>query len=161
MTRHYPDLGSASDWSWHVGNLIQPIRRTTQIWAVPRHQYGISLHVSQTSFRGETSGSVAKCRLFSQVTLLMEDLIQNFRFFNKVGHYWSSIRKKGKEKYDRPRNFYRDIRPRTGCVQVRTGLAGQLNRCQPENDIKLYHLTCHLQRAYFVYNGKQTLLIIA
>ena len=24
MTRHYPDLGSASDWSCHVGNLIQP-----------------------------------------------------------------------------------------------------------------------------------------
>jgi len=58
--------------------------------------------------------------------------------FNKVGHYWRSIRKKGKERYDRPRNFYRDIRPRTGCVQVRTGLTGQLNRCQPENYIKLY-----------------------
>ena len=24
MTRHYPDLGSASDWSCHVGNLFQP-----------------------------------------------------------------------------------------------------------------------------------------
>ena len=31
-----------------------------------RHQYGISALVSQTSFSGETSGSVAKCRLFSQ-----------------------------------------------------------------------------------------------
>ena len=30
-----------------------------------RHQYGISVLVSQTSFRGETSGGVAKCRLFS------------------------------------------------------------------------------------------------
>ena len=30
-----------------------------------RHQYGISALVSQTSFRGETSGGVAKCRLFS------------------------------------------------------------------------------------------------
>ena len=35
-----------------------------------RHQYGISTLVSQTSFRGETSGSVAKFRLFSQATLL-------------------------------------------------------------------------------------------
>ena len=33
-----------------------------------RHQYGISELVSQTSFGGETSGSVAKCRLFSQAT---------------------------------------------------------------------------------------------
>ena len=41
MTRHYPDLGSASDWSCRVGNLIQPIRSTTQIWVVTRHQYGI------------------------------------------------------------------------------------------------------------------------
>ena len=34
MTRHYPDLGSASDWSCRLGNLIQPIRSTTQIWVV-------------------------------------------------------------------------------------------------------------------------------
>ena len=27
MTRHYPDLGCASDWSCRVGNLIQPIRK--------------------------------------------------------------------------------------------------------------------------------------
>ena len=66
MTRHYPDLGSASDWSCRVGNLIQPIRSTTQIWVVTRHQYGISVLVSQTSFGRETSGSIANCRLFSQ-----------------------------------------------------------------------------------------------
>ena len=36
MTRHYPDLGSASDWSCLVGNFIQPIRSTTQIWLVTR-----------------------------------------------------------------------------------------------------------------------------
>ena len=66
MTRHYPDQGSASDWSCRVGNLIQPIRSATQVWVVKRHQYGISALVSQTSFGGETSGSVAKCRLFSQ-----------------------------------------------------------------------------------------------
>ena len=72
MGRHYPDLGSASDWSCRVGNLIQPIRGTTQIWVVTRHQYGISALVSQTSFGGETSGSVAKCRLFPQPTWLVD-----------------------------------------------------------------------------------------
>ena len=55
MMHHYPALGSAFDWSRRVGNLPQPIRSTTQIWAVTRHQYGISVLVSQTSFRGETT----------------------------------------------------------------------------------------------------------
>ena len=35
-------LGIASDWSLRVGNLLRPIRSTTQIWVVTRHQYGIS-----------------------------------------------------------------------------------------------------------------------
>ena len=79
MKRHHPDLGSASDWSCRVGNLIQPIRRTTQIWVVTRHQYGISVLVSRTSFGGKTSGSVAKCRLFSQATLLVICMKNEFR----------------------------------------------------------------------------------
>ena len=45
-----PDLRSASDWSCRVGNLLQPIRGTTQIWVVTRHQYRISTVVSQMSF---------------------------------------------------------------------------------------------------------------
>ena len=39
---------------------------STYVWVVTRLQYGIAALVSQTSFRGETSGSVAKCRIFSQ-----------------------------------------------------------------------------------------------
>ena len=68
MTRHYPDLGSASDWLNQISHAARPIRSTTHIWVVTRHQYGISKHVSQTSFGVETSGSVAKCRLFCQAT---------------------------------------------------------------------------------------------
>ena len=68
MTRHYPDLGNASDWLNQISNTARPIRRTTQIWVVTRHQYGISAFVSQTSFGGKTSGSVAKCRLFFQAS---------------------------------------------------------------------------------------------
>ena len=66
MTRHYPDLGSASHWSCRVENLLQPIRSTTQIWVAMRHQYGISALVAQTTFCGETSGSLTKCQPFSQ-----------------------------------------------------------------------------------------------
>ena len=34
MTSHYPDQGTASDWSCRLWNLLQPIRSTTQIWVV-------------------------------------------------------------------------------------------------------------------------------
>ena len=66
MTRQYPDLGSASDWLKLISHAARPIRSTTQFWVEARNQYGISALVSQTSFGGKTSGSVAKCRLFSQ-----------------------------------------------------------------------------------------------
>ena len=66
ITRH-TDLGSACDWLNQIFDAVRPIRSSTQIWVVTRLQYGISALVSETSFGGETSGSVAKCRLFSQV----------------------------------------------------------------------------------------------
>ena len=66
MTCYHPELGSDSNWSYRVGNLLQPTGSTTQNYVVTCHQYGISALVSQTSFRGETSGGIAKCRLFSQ-----------------------------------------------------------------------------------------------
>ena len=69
MTSHYPDLGSTSDWLKQISRVAEPIRRTTEIWVVTRHQYGISALVSHTSFRGETSGDVATCRLFSQANV--------------------------------------------------------------------------------------------
>ena len=61
MTSYYLDLGIASDWLKQISLAARPIRSTTQIWVVKRHQYGISALVLQTSFRGENSGSVANC----------------------------------------------------------------------------------------------------
>ena len=58
MTRHYPDLGSASDWLNQISHAARPIRSTTHIWVVTRHQYGISPLVSQTSFGGEQMSAV-------------------------------------------------------------------------------------------------------
>ena len=49
-------------------NQLEVLLRSAYI--VTRHQYGISALVSQTSFRGETSGGIAKCRLFSQTERL-------------------------------------------------------------------------------------------
>ena len=70
MTRRYPDLGSASDWLKQISQAARPIRNTTQIWLVTRHQYEISVLVSKTTFCGETDGGVAKYRLFSQAITL-------------------------------------------------------------------------------------------
>ena len=78
MMCHYPDLGSASDWLNQISHAARPIRSTTQIWVVTRHQYGISALISQTSFRGEISGGVAKCRLFPQATALFTSIVFKF-----------------------------------------------------------------------------------
>ena len=69
MTRHYPDLGSTSDWSCCLENLIQPIRSTTQIWVVMHHQYRISALVPPMSFgiKAKSTGFPAFC--LSQTTL--------------------------------------------------------------------------------------------
>ena len=69
MTHHYPDLTSACDWLNQISHAAWPIKSTTQIWVVIHHQCGISALISQMSFGRETSGSVAKCRLFSQATV--------------------------------------------------------------------------------------------
>ena len=65
MACHYPDLVSAMIGCAANGILLQPIGSFTQNWVETRHRYGISARISQTSFRGETSGGVAKCRLVS------------------------------------------------------------------------------------------------
>ena len=69
MMRHYPDVGSASDW---LISMARPIRSITQIWVVPHLQYGISALVFQPSFRRGTSGGIAKWRLFFQATRAKE-----------------------------------------------------------------------------------------
>ena len=69
MKRHYPDLVSAYGQQKKIFHAARPIRSTNQIWVVTRHQYGISALVC-TSFRRETSGSVAKCGLFSQAVAI-------------------------------------------------------------------------------------------
>ena len=51
------------------GKFDSPNKKHKQDLGCARHQYGISALVSQTSFGGETSGSVAKCRLFSQANV--------------------------------------------------------------------------------------------
>ena len=53
MMYRYPDLASTSDWSRSLGNLLQPIRNTRQIWVVKCHQYGISSSFIRRHFAGK------------------------------------------------------------------------------------------------------------
>ena len=53
----YSDLGSASNWWFCEGNLLQPIKSTTQVWVVTRYQHGISAGVPRTLFRGDLVAS--------------------------------------------------------------------------------------------------------
>ena len=69
MTHHYPDLGSASDWLNQISHAAQ------LIWSTTHHQYGISALVSQMSFGRETSGSVTKFQLSSQVKVCIYQLV--------------------------------------------------------------------------------------
>ena len=69
---HYSQLFSSFSipphWSWLVGNLIQPIRSTSQIWVVTRH---LSMEFLGSFLRRHFAGKpvvttgVAKSRLFS------------------------------------------------------------------------------------------------
>ena len=63
------DLGSASDWLKQISQVAQHDQYISQIWVVMRHQYEISVLVSQMSICGETSCGVTKCRLFSQANI--------------------------------------------------------------------------------------------
>ena len=68
FSKNFFTFFSITYWLKQISLATRPIRNTTQIWVVPSHQYGISALISQTLFRGETTGGVANCRLFSQDT---------------------------------------------------------------------------------------------
>ena len=80
-----------------------------------RCQYGISAFVSQTSFGGETSGSVVKCRLFSQA-------IENSKRFSS--HPLSSLGAQNKDTSAASQTLPTVIRSRLRCrphIVVRLG----------------------------------------
>ena len=89
MTRHYPGLGSVSDWLNQISHRARPIRSTTQIWVV--HQYGISPVVSQTSFGGEISDSVARRRLFLRLNKAMNIEIERYPSMEENTGYLTSL----------------------------------------------------------------------
>ena len=94
MTRHCPDLSSASDRLKQISHATRRIRSTTHIWGVTRHQYGISVLVCQTSFRGETSCGVTRCRLFSRANGFWLECRDAFLHFETIAFKWVSLHMK-------------------------------------------------------------------
>ena len=72
MTCHYPDLDCASDCLELISHAVRP-----DLGRDHRHQCGISAFVSRMSFCRETSGGVAKYRLFSLATSFQTLSINN------------------------------------------------------------------------------------
>ena len=76
-----------------VEEKFQPIRSTTQIWVVSRHQCGIFAPIPQTSLRGKTSGGIAKCQLSPQALWLcafrwfMPNIKQMYMYYIFLGIY--------------------------------------------------------------------------
>ena len=86
MTYRYPDISSASDWLDICFNQSEALFRSG-LW-VERHQYGSNYCASgfftRTS-RGETSGGISKCRLFSQAHFSGLGVCRPFCLFSSPG----------------------------------------------------------------------------
>ena len=78
MTCHYVDLGSASDWLKICFNQSEALPRSG-------HLYGVSMLVPQTLFPWETSGGVAKCRLYSQAFSNTLSSVLHLQFSSTLG----------------------------------------------------------------------------
>ena len=102
----YPYLSSASYWSCLVGNLIQPIRSTTQIWVVTRHLYGISHFWNFNSGLEGTLFQKITCWVFHILTLLPGKWRRKFGtrtlFYIIMGHLTTSTERYG---FKRPPNY--------------------------------------------------------
>ena len=86
-----------------------------------RHQYVISALVSQTLFGGETSGSVAKCQLFSQVNFSLVKCFKKSRLFNC--QVLKVIQSMGLRLWVAPQDYYseRNFHERAWKVATREG----------------------------------------
>ena len=94
MTCHYPDLGSASDWLKQIPREESVSERRSSVFLCYagyfRYDQRIYALVCQSSFRGETSGCVAKFRLFSEASSVIASL-KVLLCWRSLNNYISSI----------------------------------------------------------------------
>ena len=95
MTRHYPDLSGASDWLNQISHATRPIRSTTQIWVVTRHQYGISALVSQTSFGRKPVVASPNVGCFLRLEILVKNVCISDCKISLASSYYNWLRGTG------------------------------------------------------------------
>ena len=113
-----------------------------------RHQYGISAFVSQTSFRGETSGDVAKCRLFSQARVSRDHKNGNVFKSNQVYRVNNLVPRAFPSKNGWGAHFLREKPWGRGC-RVKCHLENWL-LCVPQENFQLrpYLRTSSVRNGY-------------
>ena len=82
MTRHYPELGSASDWS-----CPREIRSPSHYWIVTRHQCGTST-VFQTPFHGKPVVALGNVGCFLRLSVRVQ---ANFKLLPNSVEQWFLI----------------------------------------------------------------------
>ena len=92
MPLYYPELSSASDWL--KKKFLHPIRSTTQIWVVTRHQYRIPELITflKRHFIGKPVVVSRNIRFFLRLchvtpAPLLEQLRMLAKFNAKLGRY--------------------------------------------------------------------------
>ena len=90
LTRHYPDLGRASDWSKEIFSQSEA-QPWSWKWRVISMEF-LHSFLDQTSFRGETCGGIGKRRLFSRLGQMARFVflwsVSLARFSKKLRRKW-------------------------------------------------------------------------
>ena len=90
LTRHYPDLGRASDWSKEIFSQSEA-QPWSWKWRVMSMEF-LHSFLDQTSFRGETCGGIGKRRLFSRLGQMARFVflwsVSLARFSKKLRRKW-------------------------------------------------------------------------
>ena len=90
LTRHYPGLGSACDWSKEIFSQSEA-QPWSWKWRVMSMEF-LHSFLDQTSFRGETCGGIGKRRLFSRLGQMARFVflwsVSLARFSKKLRRKW-------------------------------------------------------------------------
>ena len=124
MTRHYPDLGSASDWLNQISHVARPIRSITQILIVTRHQYGISALVSQTSFGGKPAVASPNVGCFLRLEILVKNVCISDCKISLASSYYNWLRGTGENAAQGLGKGHPSTRPFTFVRRVPLGILG-------------------------------------
>ena len=153
MTRHYPDLSSASDWLNQISHAKRPMRSTTQICIVTRHQYGISALVSQTSFGVKPVVASPNVGCFLRLEILVKNVCISDCKISLASSYYNLLRGTGENAAQGLGKGHPFTRPFTFVRRVLLGILGRAVPLRFPNPDPISDQKSHLS---FKRNNTQT-----